>query len=129
MGKKIVSHSGGKHKITGKGGRKSFDLALSAKNLDDYIVEELDGTDMKVPAENPLNINWFACFNVKNKKDNHYASVKYSFEVDVDEGQRIFLAYPNKQGVITAHEMTGNVKNKKLKVELSEGDPAVGGVP
>lgn len=129
MGKKIVSHSGGKHKITGKGGRKSFDLALSAKNLDDYIVEELDGTDMKVPAENPLNINWFACFNVKNKKDNNYASVQYSFEVDVDEGQRIFLAYPNKQGVITAHEMTGNVKNKKLKVELSEGDPAVGGVP
>lgn len=129
MGKKIVSHSGGKHKITGKGGRKSFDLALSAKNLDDYIVEELDGTDMKVPAENPLNINWFACFNVKNKKDNNYASVKYSFEVDVDEGQKIFLAYPNKQGVITAHEMTDNVKNKKLKVELSEGDPAVGGVP
>ena len=129
MGKKIVKHSGGRHKITGKGGKKSFDLALNAKNIDDYIVEELDGDDMKVPADNPLNINWFACFNSKNKKDNKYAAVNYSFEIDVEEKQRIFLAYPNKEGVITAHEITDKVKKGRLKVELSEGDPAVGGVP
>ena len=113
MGKKIVKHSGGRHKITGKGGKKSFDLALSAKNLDEYIVEELDGDDMKVPADNPLNINWFACFNIKNKKDNKYATVNYSFEFDVVPNQRI----------------TDKVKKGRMKVELSEGDPAVGGVP
>ena len=129
MGKKIVKHSGGRHKITGKGGKKSFDLALSAKNLDEYIVEELDGDDMKGPADNPLNINWFACFNIKNKKDNKYATVNYSFEFDVDPNQRIFLAHPNKEGVITAYEITDKVKKGRMKVELSEGDPAVGGVP
>ncbi len=129
MGKKIIKHSGGRHKIGGKGGKKSFELALNAKNLDDYIVEELDGDDMKVPADNPLNINWFACFNVKNKKDNQYASVRYSFELDVDEKQRVFLAYPNKEGVITAYEITDKIKKGKLKVDLNEGDPAVGGVP
>lgn len=125
MGKSLVTRAGGIHKIKGRG-RKSIDIELKTNRLDDYIVEELDGEHMKVPATNPEGIDWFACFNVKNK-DGTYANVEYSFPFTLAKGHRIFVAYPDPNGVITAHEMTDKIKNGRIT--LNQGDPAVGGIP
>lgn len=127
MGKKTVQPVGGKFKIDGKD-NKSLELTLDDKDLDKYIVEQMDGADMndKLPATNPQNINWFACFSVYNKKNgkkNGYANVKYSFPATVADGQKFFVAY-NK----TVYDVTEEVK-KNGKVSLSEGDPAAGTTP
>jgi hypothetical protein len=127
MTKKIIDRKNGKYKITRKdNSSKSIELELKTNNPDDYIVEELDGTDMKLPASNPIGIHWFASFSVKNK-DGTYASVEYSFPFNLAKGHRIFVAYPDSNGVITAYEMTDKIKDGKIT--LNQGDPAVGGVP
>lgn len=122
-----VASKNGKYTIRGKN-NNNLELILDTKELDKYIVEELDGADMdaKLPAENPLGIGWFACFCVYDKKDGKpgdYAKVKYSFNVTLAPNERFFVAYNN-----TAYEVTDEIK-KTGKVTLSEGDPAGGTLP
>ena|SRR5215510_2365196 len=127
MGAKSVDPVNGKYTIQGKN-NKNLELTLDDSDLKKYIVEELDGTDMtnKLPASNPQNITWFACFSVYKNKDGKkdgYATVKYSFTVSLDEGQRLFVAYGGQ-----AYEVTDEIK-KNGKVTLSEGDPGTGHIP
>jgi hypothetical protein len=127
MSAKPVNPVNGKYTIPGKDNR-NLELTLDDSDLKKYIVEDLDGEDMaaKLPASNPQNINWFACFSIYNSKDdkkNGYAHVKYSFTVRLDEGQRLFVAYGGE-----AHEVTDEIK-KNGKVTLTEGDPPTGTIP
>ena len=126
MSAKPVDPVNGKYTVPGKN-NKNLELTLDDTDLKKYIVETLDGDDMtaKLPTSG-LQINWFACFSVYKAKDGKkdgYATVKYSFTVDLDEGQRLYVAY-NRQ----FYDVTDEIK-KNGKVTLSEGDPAVGGVP
>lgn len=127
MSAKPVTPDNGKYTIHGKDNR-NLELTLDDPDLKKYIVEELDGDDMtaKLPPSNPENINWFACFSVydsRNGNKNEYAKVKYSFPVNLSEGQRFFVAYNR-----LAYDVTDEIK-KNGKVTLSEGDPAAGTVP
>jgi hypothetical protein len=127
MSEKPVNPVNGKYTIPGKNNR-NLELTLDDRDLNKYIVEELDGDDMtrKLPSSNPLGINWFACFSVYKNKDgkkNGYANVRYSFTVNLDEGQRLFVAYGGE-----AREVTDEIK-KNGKVTLSEGDPPTGTIP
>ena len=127
MSAKPVTPDNGKYIIHGKDNR-NLELTLDDPDLKKYIVEELDGDDMtaKLPPSNPQNINWFACFSVYdslNGNKNKYAKVKYSFPVNLSEGQRFFVAYNGR-----AYDVTDDIK-RNGKVTLSEGDPAAGTVP
>jgi hypothetical protein len=127
MSARPVSPVNGRFKIPGKNNR-NLELTLDDRDLSRYIVEELDGDDMasKLPASNPLNINWFACFGIYNKQNGKkagHASVRYSFTVELDEGQRLFVAYGGE-----AHEVTDEIR-RNGKVTLSEGDPPTGTIP
>jgi hypothetical protein len=127
MSEKPVKPVSGKYTIHGKNNR-NLELSLDDSDLKKYIVEELDGEDMKskLPSSNPLGINWFACFSIYNNKagkKNGYATVKYSFTVSLEEGQRLFVAYRGQ-----AFEVTDEIK-KNGKVTLSEGDPGTGTMP
>lgn len=127
MSEKRVNPVHGKYSIPGKNNR-NLELTLDDQDLNKYIVEELDGNDMtsKLPSSNPQNITWFACFSIyKNKDDrkNGYAKVKYSFTVNMDGVDKLFVAYGGN-----AYDVTGEVK-KNGKVTLSEGDPATGTIP
>ncbi|HEX6269599.1 MAG TPA: hypothetical protein VFZ43_05140 [Anaerolineales bacterium] len=127
MPERPVNPANGRYTIRGKNNRK-LDLTLDDSDLDKYIVDELDGDDMqaKLPSDNPLGINWFACFSIYNKRNGNksgYATVRYSFTTSLEEGQRLFVAY-NRQ----YYEVTDEMK-RNGKVTLSEGDPATGSVP
>lgn len=128
MSANSVDPVGGKYTIPGKNNR-NLELTLDDPDLDKYIVETLDGSDMdaKIPLSD-LQINWFACFSVYNKgkdgKKDGYAKVKYAIPVSLAEGQRFYVAY-NKQ----LHDVTDKIKEDKGKLILSEGDPATGTVP
>jgi len=127
MSAKPVSPVNGKYTIHGKNNR-NVELTLDDSELKKYIVEELDGEDMtgKLPTSNPLSINWFACFSVyksKEGKKDGYARVKYSFTVNLNDGQKLFVAYGGQ-----SFEVTDEIK-KNGKVTLSEGDPGIGTVP
>ena len=127
MGARPVNPVNRKYTIQGKNNR-NLDLTLDDSDLSKYIVEELDNDDMqaKLPSENPLGINWFACFSISNKKNGNkagYASVRYSFEVRLDPGQRLFVAYGGQ-----SFEVTDEIKQNR-RVTLTEGDPATGTVP
>lgn len=127
MSAKPVNPANRRYTIPGKNNR-NLELTLDDSDLNKYIVETLDGDDMnaKLPSSNPLGINWFACFSIYNNQNgnkNGYAKVKYSFTVNLDEGQRLFVAYGGQ-----AHEVTDEIK-KNGKVTLSEGDPPAGTVP
>jgi hypothetical protein len=127
MSKKIVSPANGKFTIHGKDNR-NLELTLDDRDLNKYIVEEMDGSDItsKLPSSTPSDINWFACFSVYNNangKKGGYAKVKYSFKVRVDPGQELYIAYGGK-----AYNVTTEIQ-KNGKVTLSEGDPAIGSKP
>ena len=129
MGAKPVKPDNGKYTIQGKNNR-NLELTLDDRDLKKYIVEELDGDDMnsKLPASNPpgVTINWFACFSIYNNQNGNkggHATVKYSFTVNLDPGQRLFVAYGGQ-----AHEVTDEIKNNG-KVTLSIGDPPAGSFP
>ncbi len=127
MGQNTVNPVNGKYTIHGKGG-KNLELTLEDSDLSKYIVEELDGPDLddKLPSDNPLGINWFACFSVYNNdngKKNGYANVHYWFPFVLGPNQKFFVAY-NKQVV----EKTNEVRNTG-RVRMNEGDPASGSLP
>ena len=127
MSAKPVSPVNGKYTIHGKDNR-NLEITLEDRDLQKYIVEELDGDDMnsKLPSSNPLHIDWFACFSVYNSRDGKkqgYANVRYSFTAPLEEGQRLFVAYGGQ-----AFEVTDEIK-KNGKVTLDEGDPGAGTVP
>lgn len=127
MGAKPVKPVKKKYTIPGKDNR-NIELTLHDQDLKKYIVEELDGEDMdrKLPTSNPLGINWFACFGIYNAeagKKNGYATVRYSFTVNLIPGQRLFVAYGGE-----SHEVTDELKMNG-KVTLSEGDPPTGTIP
>ena len=127
MGKKIVKPEHGKYTIHGKD-NKNIDLTLESPDLDQFIVEELDGADMddKLPASPPEAIRWYACFSIYKNKDGKkdgYATVTYSFPVSLDPGQKFYVAY-NRQ----AYDKTDEVR-RTGRVTMSEGDPATGNYP
>ena len=120
-----VSPANGKYTIPGDNNR-NIELTLDDSNLQNYVVESLDGTDRsaKLPDSNPNNINWFACFSVSNNgQARGSATVQYSFTVALDPGQKLYVAYKK-----TAHDVTNQMKNSG-KVTLHEGDPGIGTVP
>jgi|SRR5215208_1422626 len=127
MSARPINPVNGKYTIPGKNNR-NLELTLDDNDLKKYIVEELDGEDMnnKLPLSNPLGINWFSCFSIYKSKDGKkdgYATVKYSFTVHLDEGQRLFAGYGRQ-----SFEVTEEIK-KNGKVTLNEGDPGIGTVP
>lgn len=127
MSARPVNPVNGRYTIPGKDNR-NLELTLDDKDLKKYIVEELDGEDMqsKLPANPPVDIVWFACFSVYNNRDGRrggYASVRYSFTVQLDPDQRLYVAYGGE-----AHDVTDELK-RNGKVTLNEGDPPVGHYP
>lgn len=128
MPEKTVNPVNGTYTIQGKNNR-NLELTLEDGDLSKYIVEELDGVDMdnKLPSDNPLGINWFACFSIYNNDNGNkgsYATVTYSFTVaGFEKGQRLFVAYGSQ-----SYEVTDEINNTG-KVTLNEGDPASGGIP
>jgi|ERR1041385_2198664 hypothetical protein len=126
MGATNVNPVNGKYTIPGANNR-NVELTLDASNLQNYIVESLDGTDLnaKLPSSNPNNINWFACFSVSNRGGKRgSATVQYSFTVALDPGQKLYVAYNNG-----AHDVTRPIQNGKVTVSLNQGDPVIGSVP
>ncbi len=128
MGATRVSPANGKYNIPGANNR-NVELTLSDSKTQNYIVESLDGADRdaKLPASNPQNITWFACFSVYNSQNGQkggYATVQYSFSVALDPGQKLYVAY-NKG----THDVTRPIQNGKVTVTLNEGDPAIGTQP
>lgn len=127
MAEKTVNPVNGVYTIQGANNR-NLELTLQDSDLSKYIVEELDGEDMnkKLPSSNPENIKWFACFSIYNNDNGNkgsYATVQYSFTLQLDEGQRLFVAYAGQ-----SYEVTEEFNNNG-HVTLSEGDPASGTVP
>jgi hypothetical protein len=127
MGEKRVDPVNGKYTIPGKNNR-NLDLTIDDSDLKKYIVEELDGEDMtrKLPSSTPVPINWFACFAIYKNKDGKkdgYAKVKYSFTVNMENIERLFVAIGGN-----AQDVTDQMK-KNDKVTLDEGDPPVGYYP
>jgi hypothetical protein len=125
---RVTPGANGIYTIRGKNNRN---LALTLDDpdyKDKYIVEELDESEMrdKLPKNHHERINWFACFSVYNQQNGNkhgFAKVKYSFPVQLAEGQKFWVAYNG-----TAYEVTDEIKQTG-KVTLSEGDPATGSVP
>lgn len=132
MGVKTIRPENGKYIIKGKdknNRERAIDLTLDAPKLDDYIVEQFDGDDMKSkhPDSTPEGVDWFACFTIYNKSNSGKggpATVTYSFPVTLEPNQRFFVAYNNRNYV----EVTDQIRSTG-KVTLNEGDPATGTVP
>lgn len=132
MGVKRVNPENGKYSIKGKdknGRDKTIDLTLDAPRLDDYIVEQIDGEDMKSkhPDSTPEGVDWFACFSIYNKGSGNAkgdpATVNYSFPVTLLPNQRFFVAYNKKD----YEDITDQIRNGTVR--LNRGDPATGTVP
>lgn len=127
MGEKRVDPTDGKFKIRGTGNR-DLELTLEDKDLKKYIVEELDGDDMsrKLPSSTPVPIQWFACFSIyknRNGRKDGYATVPYSFTLNMEGIERLFIGIGG-----SAVDVTDEIKNSG-RVKLSEGDPPVGHYP
>jgi hypothetical protein len=128
MSPKPVDPDQGKYKIPGKD-KKDIELTLEGDPLH-YIVEDMedDMTD-KIPSSASKDINWFACFAIYNKSNGHkngYATVKYSFKVNMDGIEKLYVGLGGKTG--SAVDVTDEMK-KNGKVDLSDGDPPVGRYP
>ena len=128
MSPKPVDPQEGKYKIPGKD-KKDIELTLEGDPLH-YIVEDMedDMTD-KIPSSASKDINWFACFAIYNKSNGHkngYANVKYSFKVNMDGIEKLYVGLGGKTG--SAVDVTDEMKQKG-KVDLSDGDPPVGRYP
>jgi len=127
MPEKTVNPVNGQYTIQGQNNRNLI-LTLQDSDLSKYIVEELDGDDMtkKLPSANPLGIYWFACFSIYNNDNGNkgsYATVQYSFTVDLNKDQKLYVAYGGREYDVTAElRETG-------RVTLSQGDPAAGSIP
>src|SRR5512138_3812646 len=127
MSTRPVSPVNGKYTIQGKDTR-TLELTLDDSNLQNYIVEELDGDDLtsKLPSSTTENINWFAGFSVYNSQNGQkrgYAAVQYSFTVPLEKGQKLYVSYGRR-----AHDVTQEMRNSG-KVTLRQGDPGVGSAP
>lgn len=118
----------GKYKIPGKN-KKDVELTID-DDPDKYIVENMeDDMTNKIPSSARKDINWFACFAIYDNKNNqkgNYAKVKYSFKVNMDGIQELWIGLGGKDG--EAINVTDEIK-KNGKVTLNEGDPPVGSVP
>ena len=123
-----VNPDAGKYKIPGKE-RKHLELTIE-DDPDKYIVETMeDDMDEKIPASAPDGIKWFACFAIYNNNKGHkrgYAKVKYSFKVNMDEIEKLYVGLGGKDG--EAIDITEEMKHNG-KVTLTEGDPPVGHYP
>ena len=118
----------GKFKIPGKD-RKELELTID-DDPEKYIVENLED-DMagKIPSSAPAEINWFACFAIYNNDNGQkrgYARVKYSFKVNMDGIEKLYVGLGGKDG--EAKDVTEEMK-RNGKVTLTEGDPPVGHYP
>ena len=118
----------GKYKIPGKD-RKDLELTID-DDPDKYIVENMeDSMADKIPSSAAREINWFACFAIYNKNNGRkqgYAKVKYSFKVNMDGIEKLYVGLGGKDG--EAIDVTEEMK-KNGKVTLDEGDPPVGHYP
>src|SRR6266508_3059065 len=132
MAKRDVPNDNGKFHIKDKDNQ---DIVLEFVNPDDaknHIVEELTGDDItaKLPSPRPTHngksINWFANFNVYNKKDNKkdgYANVDYTIAIPFTERTQYFVYYDK-----ALHEITDELRTTR-KAKLKAGDPPSGSIP
>ena len=118
----------GKYKIPGKD-NKDLELTID-DDPDKYIVEDMEDTIAdKIPSSANKDIKWFSCFaiyNSSNGRKNGYAKVKYSFKVNMDGIEKLYVGLGGKTG--SAVDVTEEMKQKG-KVDLNEGDPPVGRYP
>ena len=126
---KPVNPVNGKYNIPGKD-NKDLELTIDDRDLKKFIVEDLedDMTD-KTPSSTPEPVTWFACFAIYNNKDGKkdgYAKVKYSFTVDMDNIEKLYVGLGGPNGY--AKDVTEEIKQNG-KVTLNEGDPPVGRYP
>jgi hypothetical protein len=123
-----VNPDKGKYKIPGKD-KKDLELTID-DDPDKYIVEDMedDMTD-KIPASASQTIRWFACFAIYNKSNGQkhgYAKVKYSFKVNMDGIEKLYVGLGGKAG--SAIDVTDEMKQNG-KVDLNDGDPPIGRYP
>ena len=123
-----VNPDKGKYKIPGKD-KKDLELTID-DDPDKYVVENME-EDMadKIPSSASRDIRWFACFAIYSKENgnkNGYAKVKYSFKVDMDGIEKLYVGLGGKAG--SAVDVTDEMKTNG-KVDLNDGDPPVGRYP
>jgi hypothetical protein len=123
-----VNPDKGKYKIPGKD-RKDLELTID-DDPDKYVVENMED-DMadKIPSSASQDIRWFACFAIYSKENgnkNGYAKVKYSFKVNMDGIEKLYVGLGGKAG--SAVDVTDEM-NRNGKVDLNDGDPPVGRYP
>ena len=118
----------GKYKIPGKD-RKDIELTLD-DDPDKYIVEDMeDDMAAKIPSSASKDITWFACFAIYDKNNNSkgsHAKVNYSFKVNMDGIQKLYVGLGGKSGY--AKDVTDEIKQNG-KVSLNDGDPPIGRYP
>ena len=123
-----VNPDQGKYKIPGKD-NKDLELTID-DDPDKYIVEDMeDDMNDKIPSSANKDIRWFACFaiyNNNNGRKNGYAKVKYSFKVNLDGIEKLYVGLGGKAG--SAIDVTEEMKQKG-KVDLNDGDPPIGRYP
>ena len=123
-----VNPDKGKYKIPGKD-NKDLELTID-DDPNKYVVESMeDDMSDKIPSSAPQDIHWFACFAIYNKNNgnkNGYAKVKYSFKVNMDGIEKLYVGLGGKPG--SAVDVTDEMK-KNGKVELTDGDPPIGRYP
>jgi hypothetical protein len=127
MSPRRVDPDEGKYKIPGKD-NKDIELTID-DDPDKYIVEDMeDDMSDKIPSSARKDIRWFACFAIydnNNGQKGNYAKVKYSFKVDMDGIQELWVGLGGKNG--QARNVTDEMKNGK--VTLTDGDPPIGRYP
>ena len=123
-----VNPDKGKYKIPGKD-RKDIELTID-DDPEKYVVENMED-DMadKIPSSASRDIRWFACFAIYSKDNgnkNGYAKVKYSFKVNMDGIEKLYVGLGGKAGSVV--DVTDEM-NRNGKVDLNDGDPPVGRYP
>ena len=118
----------GKYKIPGKD-KKDLELTIDGAP-NNYIVEDLEESMTgKIPSSASKDIRWFACFAIYNSSNGHkngYAKVKYSFKVNMDGIEKLYVGLGGSNGY--AKDVTDEIKQNG-KVELNDGDPPIGRYP
>jgi len=114
-----INPADGKYNL---GGRK--DVELEGINPSQYDVFSTDKNLAEAKSKYP-NIDWFACFSVKDKTG-QYANISYTLKFDKPDSGTLYYYLNGTANPVPFENIEDKGNKKRVKATLNVGDPPVG---